>query len=190
MRISPMRLLLATPLVAFIALAGVFAWRITDGADKSVVPSALIGKTVPDTTFPALTQTRPGVDPATLRGQVSVVNVFASWCAPCRVEHPTLMALSERRDLAVLGLNYKDRVADARAFLDELGNPYDAVGVDRDGRRTIEWGVYGVPETFIVDAQGVIRAKHVGPLSDEVLNGAFGDALDAALAEKDNPARS
>lgn len=183
MRVRPLRILLALPLVAFVALAAVFAWRVTDGADRSVVPSALIGRTVPEPTFPALMTSLPGVEPARLEGQVSLVNVFASWCAPCRVEHPKLMELSEVDGLQVVGLNYKDRVASARRFLDDLGNPYDIVGVDPDGRRSIEWGVYGVPETFLVDAEGVIRAKHVGVLDDEVLAGDFGETLRDLLAE-------
>jgi cytochrome c biogenesis protein CcmG/thiol:disulfide interchange protein DsbE len=176
-RVRTTRLLLALPLVGFLALAAVFAFRVTDGKDRSVVPSALIGRTVPAETFPSLLDTVPGFGPDRLEGRVSLVNVFASWCAPCRVEHPKLMELSERPDLHIVGLNYKDRLPQARSFLAELGNPYDAVGVDPQGRKAIEWGVYGVPETFIVDADGVIRAKHVGPLTDEALAGDFGDTL-------------
>jgi cytochrome c biogenesis protein CcmG/thiol:disulfide interchange protein DsbE len=179
-----MRLLLAVPLVAFVALAAVFAWLVTDGQDRMVVPSALIGKSVPEPTFPALSAALPGVDPAMFDGEVSLVNVFASWCAPCRVEHPQLMRLAETEGLQVVGLNYKDGVADARRFLEELGNPYDAIGMDADGRRSIEWGVYGVPETFIVDADGVIRFKHVGPLTDEDLAGEFGETLGDLLATR------
>jgi cytochrome c biogenesis protein CcmG/thiol:disulfide interchange protein DsbE len=139
---------------------------------------------VPEPVFPALSDALPGVAPADLRGEVSLVNVFASWCAPCRVEHPKLMELAKVEGLNIVGLNYKDRVSSARAFLQELGNPYDAVGVDPDGRRSIEWGVYGVPETFIVDAGGVVRAKHVGPLTDAVLDGDFGETLRELLRER------
>jgi cytochrome c biogenesis protein CcmG/thiol:disulfide interchange protein DsbE len=163
---------------------------VTDGADRSVVPSALIGRTVPEPVFPALSDALPGVTPADLEGRVSLVNVFASWCAPCRVEHPKLMELAEVEGLNVVGLNYKDRVSSARAFLEELGNPYDAVGVDPDGRRSIEWGVYGVPETFIVDADGIIRAKHVGPLTDGVLAGDFGTTLRDLLGERPSAPQS
>ncbi|MEM8551139.1 MAG: DsbE family thiol:disulfide interchange protein [Pseudomonadota bacterium] len=178
------RVLLALPLLLFAALAGIFAFRVTDGADRSVVPSALLGRSVPEITFPALSDALPGVRPDALSGQVSLVNVFASWCAPCRVEHPLLMTLSQEPALRIAGLNYKDRVTDARAFLDELGNPYDLVGVDPDGRRTIEWGVYGVPETFIVAPDGTIAAKHVGPLTEEVMAGSFGETLRGLLAER------
>ncbi|WMS40831.1 DsbE family thiol:disulfide interchange protein [Acuticoccus sp. MNP-M23] len=177
------RVLLALPLVLFLALAAVFAFRVTDGADRTVVPSALIGKTAPDTAFPPLSDAHPGVASADFAGKVTLVNVFASWCAPCRVEHPYLMELARTPGLQTVGLNYKDRVTAARDFLTELGNPYDAIGVDPDGRRVIEWGVYGVPETYVVGPDGVIRAKHVGPLTEEVLAGAFGDTMRALLAD-------
>ncbi|WP_232372799.1 DsbE family thiol:disulfide interchange protein [Acuticoccus mangrovi] len=188
MRLSPMRLLLLVPVVAFVAMAGLFAWRITDGADRSVVPSALIGRPAPDPVFAPLEASLPGVDPASFKGRVSLVNVFASWCAPCRVEHPELMALSATPGLTLVGLNYKDRVSSARAFLAELGNPYDAVGVDPDGRAAIEWGVYGVPESFLVGPDGTIRAKHVGPLSPEVIAGDFGETMRDLLAAAGAPA--
>lgn len=175
------RLLLALPLLAFAALAAVFALRVTDGADRSVVPSALIGAPAPQTNLPPLSDELPGLSPQILHGGVTLVNVFASWCAPCRVEHPILMELAATPGLRIAGLNYKDRIPEARAFLDELGNPYDAVGVDTNGRRAIEWGVYGVPETFIVDEGGVIRAKHVGPLTQAALEGEFGQTLRALL---------
>ncbi|MEO1104166.1 MAG: DsbE family thiol:disulfide interchange protein [Devosia sp.] len=177
------RLLLSLPLIAFAVLAGLFAFRVTDGADRSVVPSALIDRTVPNVAFPELNASAPGFDPQSLKGKVSLVNVFASWCGPCRVEHPLLMALSERDGLNIVGLNYKDQQSAAERFLAELGNPYDVVGVDPDGRRAIEWGVYGVPETFIVDTEGVIRAKHVGVLTQEVLGGQFGATLKTLLDE-------
>lgn len=176
------RVLLILPLVAFVALAGVFLWRVTDGQDRSVVPSALIGKPAPAEAFPSLAD-GPGVTPATFEGRVSLVNVFASWCAPCRVEHPYLMQLAQDDRLQMVGLNYKDRITSARAFLAELGDPYDVIGVDPDGRRSIEWGVYGVPETFLVGPDGTIRAKHVGELNTSTLDGAFGDTLRELLAE-------
>ena len=184
------RLLLAAPLVAFAGLAALFAIRVTDGADRSVVPSALIGVTTPDTSFPALMDGAPGISAETFDGRVSLVNVFASWCAPCRVVHPYLAEISGTPGLQIVGINYKDRVPAARDFLAELGDPYDAIGVDPDGRRAIEWGVYGVPETFIVDRDGVIRDKHVGPLSDEVLAGSFGDTLRTLLAQPDGAPNS
>lgn len=171
------RLLLALPFLAFAALAAVFAFRVSDGADRSVVPSALIGHSAPQTTLPPLRAAQPGLDPALFEGNVTLLNVFASWCAPCRVEHPYLMELAAMPGVDLVGLNYKDSVPAAEAFLAELGNPYSAIGSDPDGRAAIEWGVYGVPETFIVDREGTIRAKHVGPLDAEVLAGSFGDTL-------------
>lgn len=176
------RALIILPLVAFLALAGVFAWRVTDGQDRSVIPSALIGRAAPAERFPALGD-GPDVTADAFEGRVSLVNVFASWCAPCRVEHPVLMALAAEDGLQMIGLNYKDRPTAARAFLDELGNPYDIIGVDPDGRRVIEWGVYGVPESFIIGPDGTVRAKHVGELNADVLAGPFGDTLRRLLTQ-------
>ncbi|WP_108662619.1 DsbE family thiol:disulfide interchange protein [Acuticoccus kandeliae] len=183
MKLRTTHLLVALPLVAFIGLAAIFAWRVTDGADRSVVPSALIGRAVPAGVFPGLGD-GPGFDPAALKGRVTLVNVFASWCAPCRVEHPFLMGLKATEGLTIVGLNYKDKQVAAERFLTELGNPYHAIGIDPDGRNAIEWGVYGVPETFIVGPDGTIRAKHVGPLDQSVLDGPFGDTLRGLLAGK------
>ena len=175
--------LIALPLVVFSALAGVCGVRVLDGADRMVVPSALIGREMPSATFPPLAAEMPGFDPAAFTGQPMLVNVFASWCAPCRVEHPLLMELAKTPGLTVAGINFKDRADGALSFLAELGNPYDAVGIDPDGRKAIEWGVYGVPETFVIAADGTIRAKHVGPLTEADINGSFGDAMRAALRE-------
>lgn len=156
--------LLVTPLVALVALIVVFALSID--RDPSLIRSVLIDKPAPDFTLPPVEGLDvPGFDTAALKGRVTVVNVFASWCVPCRDEHPVLTALKARTGVALYGINQKDAPENARAFLDELGNPYDAVGADATGRVSIDWGVYGVPETFVVDADGVITFKHVGPLS-------------------------
>lgn len=128
------------------------------------IPSALIDKPVPQFDLPALEGRPPGLKTEDLKGQVQLVNVFASWCGPCRVEHPLLMELKRKGVAPIHALNYKDSPSNARAFLAETGDPYERIGVDRDGRTGIEWGVYGVPETFVVDAQGRIVFKHVGPL--------------------------
>lgn len=168
MAASRVRIVLAVlPLVALVALVVVFAAQM--GRDTDFVPSALIDRPVPDFTLaPIEGHEQPGFSSADLAGNgVSVVNVFASWCVPCRDEHPFLMALAEREGLTIYGINYDDPAPNARAFLAELGNPYDAIGADRDRRVGIEWGVYGVPETFVVDDQGTITFKHVGPLSAE-----------------------
>ena len=138
------------------------------------MPSALIDKPVPEFTLAGLpgdgVESGKGFSSADLTGRVSIVNVFASWCFPCRVEHPLLMRLARNPKVRIFGLNYKDRPEDARAWLKELGNPYDRIGVDRDGRIAIDWGVYGVPETFIIDAGGRIRYKHVGPITPSDLD--------------------
>lgn len=175
--------LIVLPLVVFGVLAGIFGVRVLDGADRSVVPSALIGRTVPDLSFPALQSDLPGITPASLQGRATLVNVWASWCAPCRIEHPIFMELATVPGLTIAGVNYKDRVDGARGFLAELGNPFDFIGVDPDGRRAIEWGVYGAPETFLVGPDGVIRAKHVGVLTPEHLAGPFGDTMRTAIRE-------
>ncbi len=164
---QPTRIALALlPLVALVALIAVFALNID--RDPTLVHSVLIDKPAPDITLPAIAGLGlPGFDTAKLKGQVTVVNVFASWCIPCRDEHPVLEALKRETGIPIYGINQKDAAENAKAFLAELGNPYDAVGADGDGRTSIDWGVYGVPETFIVDAKGVIRFKHTGPLAME-----------------------
>lgn len=154
------------PLGIFLALAAVFFFRI--GGDHSVVPSALIGKPAPQLSLPALEgANKPALDPASYKGNVTILNVWASWCAPCRAEHPFLVRLASDQRLRVAGINYKDQPANALKFLVQLGNPFAAIGVDTAGRAAIEWGVYGVPETFVVGRDGLIKYKLVGPISAE-----------------------
>jgi cytochrome c biogenesis protein CcmG/thiol:disulfide interchange protein DsbE len=177
------RLLAFIPLLIFAGLAALFFIQLSRGGGSNVVPSALIGAPAPAVELPALeglTQAGvqlPGLSPQQLKGQVSIVNIWASWCAPCRAEHPILMELSEENQIQLIGINYKDKPSNALRFLGSLGNPYDIVGVDENGRSSIEWGVYGVPETFIVDADGKIAHKHVGPLSPEAMDATFMPAL-------------
>jgi cytochrome c biogenesis protein CcmG/thiol:disulfide interchange protein DsbE len=164
------RLLFALPLLAFAIVAIWFAIGLQ--RDPQRLPSALIDKPAPEVTFPPLEGIdRPGFGAADLRNRVTLVNVFASWCAPCREEHPLLMRLARERRVALIGVSYKDDAAASRRFLVELGNPYGAIGFDRDGRRALEWGVYGVPETFVVDRRGHIRHRHVGALTPAILDG-------------------
>lgn len=168
------------PTLIFAALAALF-WRGLSG-DPSEIPSALIGKEVPSFTLPALEGIGvPGFDSAGLKsGHITVVNVWASWCVPCRQEHPLLMELAKRRDIRIYGINYKDEPENARRFIGTLGLPYEAVGVDEDGRVAIDFGVYGVPETFIVDGAGKIRFKWIGPLASEALAGTLAAEIEKA----------
>ena len=164
---SPMRTIYLVPALLFGVLAivfGLYLWQVSAGGkDISVVPSPLIDQPAPEFALPPLDGFPGGLATPDLIGDVSLVNVWASWCAPCRVEHPTLMALAER-GLKIYGINIKDEPEDATAFLRDLGNPYAKLGADYRGRVSIDWGVYGVPETFIVDATGRIRYRHVGPI--------------------------
>jgi cytochrome c biogenesis protein CcmG/thiol:disulfide interchange protein DsbE len=178
------RFLYLLPLVVFGALALLFLIRLFAG-DPSRVPSALIGRPVPAFTLdplPGLThegQPVPGLSDADLKGRVTVVNVWASWCVPCRQEHPALVELAKNPGVRVVGINYKDNPENARRFLGSLGNPFAAVGMDPNGRAAINWGVYGVPETFAVGSDGTIRHKHIGPLMPEQMP-AFMDKVRAA----------
>src|SRR5262249_4401431 len=129
------------------------------------IPSVLLDKPAPKLALPALAAAGvPGIDETTFEGQVTLVNLWASWCLPCQAEHPLLVELAKRDDLLVVGINWKDKPADAAAFLARLGNPFAAIGTDETGRAAIEWGISGVPETFIVDRDGIVRFRWVGPL--------------------------
>jgi cytochrome c biogenesis protein CcmG/thiol:disulfide interchange protein DsbE len=147
----------------FALLAGGFYVGL--GIDSNVLPSALIDQPAPDFTLPPLHGEERGFASADLEGHVSLVNVFASWCTPCRAEHAVLNALAQSKRVPIYGIDYKDKRDVALAWIGELGNPYTRIGAD-DGRVGIDWGVYGVPETFIVDRTGRIRYKHVGPLTE------------------------
>jgi cytochrome c biogenesis protein CcmG, thiol:disulfide interchange protein DsbE len=182
---GPSRLLI-WPLAIFTVLAIVFAFALRSG-DPSKLPSALIGRTAPAIELQGLeglTEAgRPvgGFASADLaNGQVSVVNFWASWCIPCVQEHPVLVALQERTGVRVYGVNYKDQAAAARRFLGRYGNPFFAVGVDGNGRAAIEWGVYGMPETFVLNGEGRIVYKHVGPITPETLDARIIPAIRAA----------
>ncbi len=176
--------LAVVPLLAFLALAGLFLAQLLSNKDNSVVPSALIGAVAPATDLPALEGIGlPGLSSAAFPGKVTLVNVWASWCAPCRQEHPLLMELSKDERITVAGLNYKDTPENARRFLGGLGNPFAAIGVDRTGSTAIDWGVYGVPETFLVGRDGRIAYKHVGPFTPESMRDDLMPAIERALAD-------
>jgi cytochrome c biogenesis protein CcmG, thiol:disulfide interchange protein DsbE len=177
------------PLVLFAALAFLFLSRL-DGSDTSRLPSALIGKPAPTFTLPPLDgllrdgKPVPGLSDADLKGGVTLVNVWASWCVPCRAEHPLLVELAKTPGVRLLGLNYKDQPENARRFLGALGNPYAAVGADTAGRAAIDWGVYGVPETFVIAPDGTIAFKQIGPITPEAIAGPLGEAIRKAGARK------
>ena len=158
----------ALPLVAFAAIAIGLAWGLTH--DPKTLPSALIGKAVPDFSLPPVKGRTLGLSTADLHGQVSVVNVFASWCVACREEHPVLMKLKASGVLPIHGLNYKDLPDNAARWLNTMGDPYTRTGADTEGRVAIDWGVYGVPETFLVTKDGRVAYKHVGAVTPQVLD--------------------
>ena len=161
--------LVALPLVLLIGLVTVFALNMD--RDPKLVRSVLIDKPAPAFNMAAVAGTgREGFGTDTLKGEVTVVNVFASWCVPCRQEHPYLTALKAATGARLFGINQRDQADNATRFLTELGNPYDRIGADPDNRVSIDWGVYGVPETFVVRPDGVIAYKHVGPISQDSLS--------------------
>ena len=163
------RLVLLLPLVLFFGLVLAFAVRLD--RDPSKIPSALIGKSVPVFSLPPVKGRELGLSNTDLNGEVSLVNIFASWCVACREEHPLLMQLKAGRAMPVHGLNYKDEPDNAARWLNSMGDPYTRTGADRDGRVAIDWGVYGVPETFVVSRDGRIAYKHIGPLTAKDLEG-------------------
>ena len=181
------KILVGLPLVLFLALAALFLYRLGAG-DPSRVPSALIGREAPQTNLPPVAglvqdgKPIPGIDPAEFKGNVTLVNVWASWCVPCHDEVPQLEQLSKDKRIRLVGINYKDQPDNARRFIGRYGNPFVAVGSDPNGRAAIEWGVYGVPETFVVGRDGRIAYKLVGPITDQNLKAVLMPAIEKALA--------
>jgi len=169
------RFWLALPLVIFAALAGLF-WFALHGGDPSLLPSAMIGKNVPEFTLPPLEgltadgKDVPGFASSDLaQGETTLVNVFASWCLECQEEHPLLVELAKQPGIRLFGIDYKDDAASARRFLGRYGNPYSHVGVDASGRTSIDFGVYGVPETYVITPDGKIAYRLVGPLTEQTI---------------------
>jgi periplasmic protein thiol:disulfide oxidoreductases, DsbE subfamily len=163
------RLLFIVPLGVFVGLIGFFIVALQ--RDPKLVPSPLIGKPAPVFTLPRLDAPHQTLSAADLRGEVTLLNVWATWCMSCRVEHPMLMAIARSGEAALYGMDYKDQRDEALALLARTGNPYRASAFDADGRVAIDWGVYGTPETFLLDRAGVIRYKHVGPITPELWEG-------------------
>lgn len=176
------RWLALLPLIVLVALGALFGLYALN-RNPQVQPEAMVGKQLPNVTLPTLAQGQPvPLREAAAEGPM-LVNFFASWCAPCIREHPLLMALKQQTGLRIYGVNYKDPSPGGRRFIGRYGNPYAAVGVDADGRAAIEWGVYGMPETFIIDGEGRIVWKHVGPITKEALELQIMPAIRAAQAK-------
>ena len=181
-------ILVLLPLAIFLGLAALFYVGLR--GNPSILPSVLIGKPMPKTVLPPIEgltrdgQPVPGIDEATFKDKVTLVNVWASWCIPCRDEAPFLEQLARDKRFQLVGINYKDAPDDARRFLGRFGNPYVASGADRSGRESINWGVYGVPETYVVDRNGVITYKLVGPILPGNLQSVLMPAIEKALAGK------
>jgi len=185
--LRPRRFIVLVPLIVFAGLTALFLIRLNAG-DPSLIPSALIGHPAPQTVLPPIDGLKrdgepvPGIDPASFAGTVSVVNVWASWCVPCHDEAPLLMQLAQDRRLRLVGINYKDDADNARRFLGRYGNPFAAAGADQNGRAAIDWGVYGVPETFVIGRDARIAYKLVGPITPENLQSILLPQIDKALA--------
>ena len=181
------RLIVLLPLVIFLGLAALFFFRLGSG-DPSRIPSALIGKPAPSTEFAALPglvrdgTPVPGIAGADFTGAVTLMNVWAAWCAPCRAEAPLLMKLAADKRIRLVGINYKDNADNARRFLGRYGNPFAAVGVDPNGRASFDWGVYGVPETFLIGRDGKIAYKLVGEVTADNLETIIKPMVEKLLA--------
>jgi cytochrome c biogenesis protein CcmG, thiol:disulfide interchange protein DsbE len=181
------RVIVLVPLVLFLGLMVLFLFRLYAG-DPSRIPSALIGRPAPQTALPGLAGLQrdgapvPGLDPAEFKGAVTVVNVWASWCVPCHDEAPLLMQLAQDSRLRLVGINYKDDPDNARRFLGHYGNPFVAAGADESGRAGIEWGVYGVPETFVIGRDAHIVYKLVGPITPDNFDSVLKPAIDKAVS--------
>ena len=181
------RLIVLAPLAVFLGLVILFLFRLYSG-DPSRIPSALIGQPAPKTTLPPVAgldrngEPVPGIDPARFKGAVTLMNVWASWCVPCHDEAPLLVELARDTRLRVIGINYKDDPENARRFLGRYGDPFAAVGADKNGRAAIEWGVYGVPETFVIGRDGRIAYKLVGPITPENLDTVIKPEIEKAFA--------
>ena len=185
-----MRIVLAAlPLVVFIALALIFWTQLNSGRDISEIPSALIGTKAPWRDLDPLTGATkdgapvPALTTQTARGKLTLVNFWASWCVPCRQEHPVILQLAKDPRITVVGVNYKDGAENALRFLGELGNPFSAIGLDPAGRMAIDWGVYGIPESYLVSPDGTILYKRVGPFDDKSLTEGLYPAIEKALGK-------
>lgn len=180
-RTLPQKIALFLPLIIFGGLAIFFLLQLTSGRNAQDLPSVLIGKQAPSLSMEAIEGSGiPALNTEAISGKLTLVNVWASWCVPCRQEHPFLLELSKDPRVQIVGLNYKDKNENALKFLNELGNPYTAVGVDPNGAASIDWGVYGVPETFLISPSGEILYKHIGPIDARGFEAKILPAIEAA----------
>jgi len=183
------RLIAFLPLVLFVALSAVFLYQLESGKDASEIPSVLIGTKAPSLALPPLEGLMlngapvPALTDAAINGQLTLVNVWASWCVPCRQEHPVLLELARDPRVKLVGINYKDKNDNALEFLGELGNPFAAVGIDPAGKSAIDWGVYGIPETYLVGRDGTILHKQIGPFTIESLRDKLLPAIEKAVSQ-------
>jgi cytochrome c biogenesis protein CcmG/thiol:disulfide interchange protein DsbE len=168
------------PFAAFVALAVLFAFGLNPGRDIHALPSPLIGKAAPAFALTDVLDPNRSVSNASFKGQVYIVNVWGTWCEACRQEHAALLAIAEQHVVPIIGLVYMDQRDKAKQWLEQLGNPYTAVAFDTDGRTAIDWGVYGAPETFLVDAQGRVLYKFISPMTDDVWQREFLPRIAAA----------
>ena len=168
------------PFAAFVALVVLFAFGLNPKRDIHALPSPLIGKPAPEFTLTDVLDASRTVSNSTFKGQIYLLNVWGTWCVECRVEHEQLLAISRQHVVPIIGLDYMDDREKAKQFLEQLGNPYTAVAFDADSRTTIDWGVYGAPETFLVDAQGRVIFKFVSPMTQEVWEKEFLPRIAAA----------
>jgi cytochrome c biogenesis protein CcmG, thiol:disulfide interchange protein DsbE len=164
------RLLFVLPVIVFAGIAGWFWLGLAPERDPSEVPSVMIGKPAPEFDLPPLVAGSPGLKSAELKGHVTLINFFASWCVPCRAEHPLLFGLAADKRIEIDGIAYKNKPDDTNAYLAELGNPYARIATDEPGRTAIDFGLYGVPESYLIDRNGVIRFRQVGPLTQDVID--------------------
>ncbi len=175
---------LGLPLAVLLILAVFLAMGLQK--DPRKLPSALQGKPAPAFSLPSLDPSAPPFDPEAMKGQVWVMNVFASWCSACVIEHPRLMELIEDKRVHLVGLAYKDNPVDTKRWLDQHGNPYAQIALDVKGDIGIDYGVYGVPETYVIDAQGIIRVRHTGPITDEFIQQEINPLLNSTTANADS----
>jgi len=175
----------ALPLAAFALLLVVLIVGLKHAPEKDIIPSPLIGKSAPAFSLPNLLEQSAPVSAAALKGRWSLVNVWGTWCAECRAEHATLLQIHQQGRVPIIGIDWKDQDTDAKSWLEQLGNPYERIGTDHDGRVAIDWGVYGAPESFLVDPSGTIVYKHIGAMTSDVWQQEFLPRVNAGAPRSD-----